>query len=146
MHDMEVNGGLAWPEEGKILVYLGCPLDPPPRTRMLGETLADSFAEAEDWLRTRAKQDYEAAFSLPRFKRIPSIIQRVFKAGIPGSVHWVYDGAFGVELGDRKAEVSSWADAEAWLAEHGAGTSLSALSFNRRERASNLVARNARGA
>lgn len=58
IHDIEVNGGLAWPEEGKILVYLGCPLDPPPRTRMLGEALVGSFAEAEAWLCEWARERY----------------------------------------------------------------------------------------
>jgi hypothetical protein len=50
-----------------------------------------------------------------------SAVQRLFEAGIPGSAHWVYDGAFGVTLAEHDAGVSSWAEAEAWFAAHAPG-------------------------
>jgi hypothetical protein len=119
LHDSEVNGGLAWPEQGRILVYLGCPLDPPPHERMLGEALVDSFAEAEDWLRNKSRELCGEAFEPPaRNGHAEPVVQRLFEAGISGSVYWVYDGAFGVTLADREGGVNSWAEAEAWLAEH----------------------------
>ena len=103
MHDMEVNGGLAWPEGGKILVYLGCPLDPPPRTRMHGEALVGTFEEAEAWLRAWAREHYGETLSPPP-TTAPGhpIVQRLFDARIPGSVYWIYDGAFGMTLMDRE--------------------------------------------
>ena len=48
--------------------------------------------------------------------RAKSIVQRLYEAGMPGSVHWIYDSAFGVTLRDKKGGVSSWAEAEAWFA------------------------------
>jgi hypothetical protein len=116
MHDIEVGGGLAWPEEGKILVYLGCPLDPPPRTRMFGEVLVDSFAEAEAWLQERARVDYGVTFRPPKRGRRP-IVQQLYEGDIPGSVYWIYDSAFAVALGSGEAGAGTWAEAKAWLVE-----------------------------
>ena len=118
MHDIEVNGGLAWPDNGKILVYLGCPLDPPPRERMFGEALVGSFAAAEAWLRSRAEKDYGVSFGPPQAEPFKPVVQRLFEAGIAGSVHWVFDGAFGVTLPGHEGGASCWAEAEAWLAEY----------------------------
>lgn len=116
LHDLEQNGGLAWPEDGKILVYLGCPLDPMPRMRRDGEALVDSFAEAEAWLQRRAKEIHgKRGWSNP--EKGESIVQRLFEAGVPGSIYWVYDSAFGVTLGNQSDGVTSWAEAEEWLAE-----------------------------
>jgi hypothetical protein len=117
MHDIEVGGGLAWPEEGKILVYLGCPLDPV-RMREAGEALVDSFEEAEAWLLERASQDYRLGFKRPRKNEGQPVVQRLFEAGIPGSVYWIYDGCFGMTLGPIEGGAASWAEAEAWLAEY----------------------------
>ena len=117
LHNSEVNGGLAWPEHSRILVYLGCPLDPPPRQRMFGEALVASFAEAEEWLRERARHHGET-LQQSREASEESIVQRLFEAGIPGSVTWVYDGAFGMTLGPHQDGASSWAEAEEWLAEN----------------------------
>jgi hypothetical protein len=114
LHDREFNGGLAWPEDGKILVYLGCPLDPPPRQRMFGEALVASFVEAQEWLRERARHHGETLQQTQEASEEP-IVQRLFEAGIPGSVTWVYDGAFGMTLGPRQGGASSWAEAETWL-------------------------------
>jgi hypothetical protein len=116
LHDAEFNGGIAWPEQGKILVYLGCPLDPPPRQRMFGEALVGNFAEAEAWLRKRRSEAFGEAVENSRSPEpASSAIDRLFAAGVPGSVYWVYDSAFGVTLGDRKSGVTNWAEAEAWL-------------------------------
>jgi hypothetical protein len=117
LHDIEVNGGISWPEDGKILVYLGCPLDPAPRTRMHGEALVNSFAEAEAWLVKRARQLLGKTFRRRKTTR-ESVVQRLYSNGIPGSAYWVYDGAFGVTLANQGAAgVTSWSEAEEWLAE-----------------------------
>jgi hypothetical protein len=116
MHDIEVGGGLAWPENGRILIYLGCPLDPV-RGREAGEAMVDSFAEAEAWLCRRLRKDYGRKAPRPERARSKPIVQRLFAAGVPGSVYWIYDSAFGVSLGDREDGVSSWAEAEAWFRE-----------------------------
>jgi len=65
IHNIEVSGGLAWPEEGKILVYLGCPLDPPPRERMFGEFYTENFTDAANWIREKAKEVFGAELAAP---------------------------------------------------------------------------------
>jgi hypothetical protein len=79
IQDIEFNGGLAWPEDGSILVYLGCPLDPPPRTRMFGEALVESFAAAEAWLRDQAMRDGASFKPAPPKGRSEPVVQRMFE-------------------------------------------------------------------
>jgi hypothetical protein len=122
VHDIEFNGGLTWPEDGRILVYLGCPLDPPPRQRMFGEALVESFAEAEAWLRGQAKH-YGATLAPGGTPACTAIVQRLFDLEIPGSVRWVYDGDFAMTLGPLRGDASSWAEAEEWFAELAAASS-----------------------
>jgi hypothetical protein len=114
MHDLELGGGLAWPEDGKILVYLGCPLDPI-RMREAGEALVGTFGEAEDWLRVKAKERFGVTFQASR-KRGEAVVQRLYEARIPGSVYWIYDSAFAVTLKEHQGSVWNWTEAEAWLA------------------------------
>jgi len=116
LHDMEINGGLAWPENGRILVYLGCPLDEA-RMRERGEALVDSFGAAEAWLKARAA-DYGETVE-PRTGMGKPVVQRLFAAGVRGSVYWMYDGGFGMTLPDNQGGASSWREAEAWMEAHG---------------------------
>ncbi len=117
IHDIEIGGGLAWPEEGNLLVYLGCPLDAA-RMRERGEALVGSFAEADAWLRARAAE-YGLRLDPPAEIPAMTIVDRLLAAGVPGSVYWIFDSAFGVTLEDQGEQVSSWAEAETWLERSG---------------------------
>jgi hypothetical protein len=117
LHDIEIGGGLAWPEEGKILVYLGSPFDDAARRDERGRALVGSFAEVEAWLRTRAAE-HGVHLEPSTAIRSPTIVDRLLAAGVPGSVYWIFDGAFSVTVGRHGEGVSSWAEAEAWLEEH----------------------------
>ena len=125
LHDSEINGGIAWPVQGLILAYFGCPLD----GINFDEALVGSFAEAESWL-DRAAASYFPESVFAKQERLslgrPSssrTIDLLHQGGIAGGAYWVFDSAFAAFLGDpgstqlpnELAGVSSWAAAEAWL-------------------------------
>jgi hypothetical protein len=107
LHDLEVQGAIVWPVDGKIIVRLGCPLD----DKFHSEALVSNFSEAERWLR-------EAADLPP--KKDPangcSIVDELFAAGILMSALWVYDGMFQATFAspDDTAPPEDWISAESW--------------------------------
>jgi hypothetical protein len=115
VHDLEINGGIAWPFESRLLIYYGCPLD----GKRWNEALVSSFAEAERWLVTQFPEcgPYDGSGS-------DAIVDRLYRGGVAAGIYWVYDSAFSVgvgvpnELGNVRpqASASSWAEAEQWLA------------------------------
>jgi hypothetical protein len=100
-------------EEGKILVYLGYPLDAV-RRHECGEALVGSFDEAEGWLRERAERRLWPEVQPPRRGK-QSVGQRLFEAGVPGSVYRIFDRCFGVTFEKHGGSITSWHEAKAWL-------------------------------
>ncbi len=126
IHDIEVNGGIAWPQQGGILIHFGCPLD----GIRFDEAFVGSFREAEEWLHDallKYPETSSAYAKLTKGRRPPKekspIIQLLFEHRIPGSVFWIYDSAFTAIYGDPNstgwtapsAGLSSWAETEQWF-------------------------------
>jgi hypothetical protein len=109
LHDLEIQGAIGWPVEGKIIARIGCPLD----DWFESEVLVTSFAEAEAWFRQAAK--------LPNRSASPerlSVVDELYLAGIPATALWVYDSMFQAAFvePDDTAAVSDWISAESWAA------------------------------
>src|SRR5262245_29027873 len=99
LHDGEISGGLVWPVEGLILVYLGRPK----QGRHPVEVLVQTYAEAEEILHRAALQRYPASRYAQQQPQAPSpppdaLVQRLYEAGINGAVCWEYPRWFGVRL------------------------------------------------
>jgi hypothetical protein len=109
LHDLEIQGAIGWPVDGKIIARIGCPLD----DRFESEALVTSFAEAEAWFRQAAK--------VPEPSGSPeglSIVDELFSAGVPATALWVYDGMFQAAFAspDDSRAVADWIGAESWAA------------------------------
>lgn len=107
LHDLEIQGAIGWPVDGKIIARLGCPLD----NRFESEALVTSFADAEAWFRQAAK--------LPQSSGSPeglSIIDELFSAGVPATALWVYDGMFQATFAspDDSRAADDWIGAKSW--------------------------------
>ena len=107
LHDLERQGAIGWPFEGKIIVRLGCPLD----DKFDSEALVSSFAEAEQWLRK--------AEDLPprrQAKSMPSVVDELFAAGVPVTALWVFDRLFQATFAppEDTTVAEEWLRAESW--------------------------------
>lgn len=107
LHDLEIQGAIGWPVDGKIIVRLGCPLDDKFET----EALVASFAEAERWLRKAAKI---APRSGPRSRS--SVVDELFAAGMPATALWVFDRMFQATFSppEDTTAAQKWIRAESW--------------------------------
>ena len=108
LHDLEIQGAIGWPVDGKIIVRLGCPLDEKFET----EALVASFAEAERWLRKAAKV---APQKSARSK--PSVVDELFAAGMPATALWVFDRLFQATFSppEDTTTAEKWIRAETWV-------------------------------
>jgi hypothetical protein len=109
LHDLEIQGAIGWPVEGKIIARIGCPLD----DWFESEALVTSFAEAEAWFRQAAK--------LPTGSASPervSIVDELYLACIPTTALWVYDSMFQAAFAapDDSRAVDDWISANSWAA------------------------------
>lgn len=126
LHDSEIGGWITWPDLERLHVRLGCPV----AQRVDAEAYVESFAEAERWMhetavRQHPSSEYAKAAHGPSASH--SVIDRLFKAGIPGEVSWYFDGAFGASLGGAAGKepvtdgfrsdesLRTWAAVERWL-------------------------------
>jgi hypothetical protein len=107
LHDLEIQGAIGWPVDGKIIVRLGCPLD----NKFETEALVSSFAEAERWLRTAAKVAHQKG---ARSK--PSVVDELFAADMPATALWVFDRMFQATFAppEDTTAAEKWIGAESW--------------------------------